>query len=137
MTESGCGNYVIFNTVLNRNALFASGQFFPIFECLVLMHVLESLLQNQLASDQAAVQHLPTILTSVSASDLLPSSHTHKWTTRIHSLINSKVYGAKWAGLSIARKTANLNRDLLVECAQGWIANALPLLSVNITLQFY
>lgn len=94
-------------------------------------HPLKALLPIHLASDAQAIVHLPHILSTLRAEDLRPSEHTHKWTTRLNSLILSKDGGARWAGLSIALKTATLSQSLLLECAQTWVGAALPLLSVS------
>ncbi|KAK7695777.1 hypothetical protein QCA50_000414 [Cerrena zonata] len=94
-------------------------------------HPLKALLQIQLASDAQAVLHLPYILATLRADDLLPSEHTQKWTTRLNSLILSKDGSARWSGLSIALKSATLSQNMMLECAQTWVGAALPLLSKN------
>ena len=94
-------------------------------------HPLKTLLQTQLASDTQAVVHLPYILSTLRAEDLTPSEHTQKWIARLNSLILSKDGGARWAGLSIALKSAALSQNMMLECAQPWVGATLPLLSVS------
>ncbi|KAJ3551411.1 hypothetical protein NM688_g4721 [Phlebia brevispora] len=92
---------------------------------------LKILLQLQLATDSSAVQHLPSVLSSLNPQVLQPSSHTQKWTARVNSLIHSKDAGARWAGLCIAQQTSIFSKALMLECAQGWVTVVLPLLSKN------
>lgn len=96
-------------------------------------HPLKTLLQLHLASDSHAVLHLPYILSTVTAEALQPSTHTPKWSTRIHSLLHSKDTSARWAGLCIALQTSIHSRPLMMECAQSWITVTLPALSKNET----
>lgn len=95
-------------------------------------HLLKNLLQSQLASEASSVSFLPYILSSLTRESFLPSTHTSKWSTRIHSLLHSKDAGARWAGLCLAHKTSLLSQSLMIESAQSWIGVALPLLSVCI-----
>ncbi|KAF7301847.1 RIX1 domain-containing protein [Mycena indigotica] len=92
-------------------------------------HPLKILLQLQLASDSSAVLHLPHTLASLTAETLLPSAHTSKWTARINSLLHAKTSDARWAGLCLAHKSSLLSQAMMIECAQGWIGIALPLLA--------
>lgn len=94
-------------------------------------HGLKTLLQVQLASDALAVLHLPYVLSTLTRDHFKSSEHIPKWTARISSLILSKDGGARWAGLCIALQTANVSRDLMVECAQIWTGAAIPLLTVS------
>lgn len=91
---------------------------------------LKTWLQLHLANDASAVTNLPFVLRSLIEEDFLSQGHVQKWTIRINSLIHSKDPGARWAGLSIALKTAILSKDLMKECAHGWITVALPMLLV-------
>ncbi|KAI0352983.1 hypothetical protein OH77DRAFT_1427754 [Trametes cingulata] len=91
-------------------------------------HRLKDLLQIQLASDSYAVLHLPFVLESLSKEDFQPSAHTQKWIARVNSLIHSKDAGAKWSGLCLAFQTAIFSKSIMLECAQGWVAAAMPLL---------
>src|SRR5271170_1718993 len=93
-------------------------------------HPLKAFLQLQLASDTSAVLHLPYLLTSLTSECFSPSPHLQLWTARINSLIHSRDPGSRWAGLCIAYKTSVLSKDIMTECAQGWLAIALPILSV-------
>ncbi|OJT12538.1 hypothetical protein TRAPUB_10939 [Trametes pubescens] len=89
---------------------------------------LKDLLQLQLASDAYAVLHLPFVLESLSKEDFQPSAHTQKWIARVNSLIHSKDPGARWSGLCLAFQTAVFSRSIMLECAQNWVAAAMPLL---------
>lgn len=96
---------------------------------------LESILQIQLSSDTLATVFLPSILITLSTAQLSKQpSHTNKWIARITALMQSKDkdVGARWTGICLAKKTLELRRDLIVECAQRWINLTLPLLSVSI-----
>ncbi|KZT13037.1 uncharacterized protein LAESUDRAFT_754063 [Laetiporus sulphureus 93-53] len=92
-------------------------------------HLLKSLLQLQLGSDASAVLHLPFVLETINPDILSPSPHTHKWTARINYLLHSKDAGARWAGLSLALRTAICSKAMMMECAQSWLGVALPSLS--------
>lgn len=94
-------------------------------------HRLKTWLQLHLATDASAVINLPFVLNSLTEEDFFSQGHVQKWTIRINSLIHSKDPGARWAGLSIALRTAMLSRDVMNECAQGWIVVTLPMLFVG------
>ncbi|KAI0832574.1 rRNA processing/ribosome biogenesis-domain-containing protein [Trametes gibbosa] len=91
-------------------------------------HRLKDLLQLQLASDAHAVLHLPFVIESLAKEDFQPSVHTQKWIPRVNSLIHSKDPGARWSGLCLAFQTAVFSRSIMLECAQSWVAAAMPLL---------
>ena len=95
-------------------------------------HRLKTWLQLHLATDNLAVTNLPFVLNSLTEDDCLSQGHVQKWTIRITSLIHSKDPGARWAGLSIALRTATLSRDVMNECAQAWITAVLPMLFVSL-----
>ena len=94
-------------------------------------HRLKTWLQLHLATDASAVTNLPFVLSSLTEENFLSQGHVQKWTIRINSLIHSKDPGARWAGLSIALRTATLSRDVMNECAHPWITVALPMLFVR------
>ena len=98
-------------------------------------HRLKTWLQLHLATDVSAVTNLPFVLNSLTEDDFLSQGHVQKWTIRIASLMHSKDPGARWAGLSIALKTATLSRDVMNECALGWITVTLPMLFVGLPVQ--
>ncbi|GJJ07200.1 hypothetical protein Clacol_001400 [Clathrus columnatus] len=95
------------------------------------MHLLETILQLNVATDQAAVTHLPFVVSVLTAETFKISSCIPKWVARINSLFTSKHTGARWAGLCLALQTGILNKDILKECSQNWISICLPLLSRN------
>ena len=95
-------------------------------------HRLKTWLQLHLATDDSAVTNLPFVLNSLTEEDFLSQGHVQKWIIRINSLIHSKDPGARWAGLSIALRTATLSRDTMNECAHAWITAALPMLFVSL-----
>ena len=97
-------------------------------------HPLKTVLQLQLASDNAAVLNLPYVIQFLSPQHLQPSPHLQKWLTRINSLIHSKDPGARWAGLSIACHTSLLSRELMLENAKGWVSAALHIFSVRVSI---
>ena len=94
-------------------------------------HQLKTWLQLHLATDASAVINLPFVLNSLTEEDFLSQEHVQKWMIRTNSLIRSKDPGARWAGLSIALRTATLSRNVMNECAHGWITVALPMLFVS------
>ncbi|KAI9000871.1 rRNA processing/ribosome biogenesis-domain-containing protein [Trametes punicea] len=91
-------------------------------------HRLKDFLQFQLASDAYAVSHLPFVLETLSREDFQPSAHSQKWIARVNSLIHSKDPGARWSGLCLAFQSALFSRSIMLECAQSWVAAAMPLL---------
>ncbi|KAF8515002.1 rRNA processing/ribosome biogenesis-domain-containing protein [Gautieria morchelliformis] len=95
------------------------------------MHPLELVLQLQVGSDQTAVLSLPSIISSLTPPYFEPSPHLQKWISRVTSLIHSKHPGARWAGLCLALQTSVLNKEIMLEASQGWIAITLPMLSRN------
>ena len=95
-------------------------------------HPLKALLQLQLASDAYAALHLPYILATLTSDCFLPSPHLQKWTARVSSLLHSKDPAARWAGLAIAHKTARFSKPIMLEYGPGWLAAALPFLSVRV-----
>jgi hypothetical protein len=94
-------------------------------------HRLKTWLQLHLATDSSAAINLPFVLNGLTEEDFLSSGHVQKWTIRINSLLHSKDPGARWAGLSIALRTATLSRNVMNECAHGWITVTLPMLFVR------
>lgn len=94
---------------------------------------LHVVLTSHLATDTSACQLLPEIIRILDADVriLNPSAHQQKWVARVSSLLHSKEPSARWAGLTLALRTAQLSKPLLLERAQGWVALALPMLSVR------
>ena len=97
-------------------------------------HRLKTWLQLYLATDASAVVNLPFVLNNLTEHDFSSQGHVQKWTIRINSLIHSKDPGARWAGLSIALRTATLSRDVMNECPHAWITVALPILFVRLDI---
>lgn len=95
------------------------------------MHALEAILQLHVATDQAAIAHLPFVISNLAHDALQSSSHLPKWIARINSLIVSKNAGSRWAGLCLALQTSILNKEILKECSQNWVSICLPMLSVR------
>ena len=98
------------------------------------MQTLESIIQLQLATETTSVFHLPTVLESLTEehfqSPPQSSAGRTKWIARVNSLLHSKEPAGRWAGACLARRTAAVSREILLECASGWIAVALPWFSV-------
>ncbi|EPQ59104.1 hypothetical protein GLOTRDRAFT_103172 [Gloeophyllum trabeum ATCC 11539] len=94
-------------------------------------HPLKAFLQLQLASDSSAVLHLPSVFSALSPDSFSPSPHLQKWTARVNSLVHAQDFGARWAGLCLAYRTAVLSKPVMLECAHSWIGAALPMLSKN------
>ncbi|KAH9943306.1 uncharacterized protein BXZ73DRAFT_87658 [Epithele typhae] len=93
---------------------------------------LKQLLQVQLATDSAAVLHLPFILETLTREHLAISPHTGKWTSRVNSLIHAKDFAAKWCGLCLAFQSATLCKSVLLEHGESWLKAAVPLLGVRL-----
>lgn len=93
--------------------------------------LLQTFLQVHLASDASAVTHLPFILQILTALVLERSSQLSKWNARTSSLIHSRESGARWAGLCIAKQTAVLSKNIVLQAGQGWVTVVLPMLSVR------
>lgn len=96
------------------------------------MDHLAALLQHQLAGDNSAFQHLPYIISSLTSDHFAASPHTVKWILRVNSLMHSKDPAARWAGICLAKKTSELSPKTMVENAQTWVTNVLPMLSVSL-----
>jgi hypothetical protein len=94
-------------------------------------HPLRAILHAQVASDKQAAENLRYTLVALSKETLAPSSHLQKWTARLSSLLYSREPFARWAGLSLALRTSELSKSIMIECAQTWITATLPLLSVR------
>ena len=92
---------------------------------------LQTLLQNYCADDLLPVTHLPAILAALPAARIDSSPHLAKWLTRVNALIQSRDQGVRWAGLCLALSTARISQETLLSSGQGWVAVALPLLSVR------
>ena len=94
------------------------------------------LLTSHLASDVSACQLLPEVVRVLDSNPQIlgPSPHQQKWVARVSSLLHSKEPSARWAGLTLALRTAQLSKPLMLERAQGWVALALPMLSVRSSL---
>ena len=99
------------------------------------MQTLESIVQLQLATEATSVFHLPTVLESLTEGHFQSSPHSSagrtKWIARVNSLLHSKEPAGRWAGACLARRTAAVSKEILLECASGWIAAALPWFSVR------
>lgn len=100
-------------------------------------HALKSLLQHQLATDASTASHLPYVLDVLTEQHFNTSTHTPKWSARLSSLLHSKEPSARWAGLCLCLRTAELSKDIMIEFSSGWITVAIPLLSVRNTRVTY
>jgi hypothetical protein len=98
-------------------------------------HPLRALLQAHVTSDAHTVEDLPYTLAALSKDALAPSSHLSKWTTRVTSLLHARDSAARWAGLCLALKTAQLSKTVLTESAQAWVTSSLPMLLVSVSLR--
>jgi hypothetical protein len=95
-------------------------------------HPLRTILHTYVATDAQAVEYLQHTMATLSRDALLASSHLPKWTARLSSLLQSKEPAARWTGLCLALKTAQLSKVILMECAQAWVTLSLNLLSVGV-----
>ena len=99
------------------------------------MQTLESIVQLQLATETTSVFHLPMVLESLTEehfhSQQQQSAGRTKWIARINSLLHSKEAPGRWAGACLARRTAVVSREVLLECASAWIGVVLPWFSVR------
>jgi hypothetical protein len=95
-------------------------------------HPLRVILHAYLATDAKAVESLKHTLAVLSKEALAPSSHLQKWSARLSALMHASEPSARWAGLCLALKTAQLSKSVMIESAQAWVTVALPLLSVRL-----
>lgn len=99
------------------------------------IQTLESIVQLQLATETTSVFYLPSVLESLTEELFQLSPHSSagrtKWIARVNSLLHSKEPAGRWAGACLARRTAAVSKEILLECASGWIAAALPWFSVR------
>ena len=99
------------------------------------IQTLESIVQLQLATETTSVFHLPAVLESLTEAHFQSSPHSSvgrtKWIARVNSLLHSKEPAGRWAGACLARRTAAVSKEILLECASGWITAALPWFSVR------
>jgi hypothetical protein len=99
------------------------------------MQTLESIVQLQLATETTSVFHLPAVIESLTEEHFQSPPHSSagrtKWITRVNSLLHSKEPAGRWAGACLARRTATVSKEILLECASGWIAAVLPWFSVR------
>jgi hypothetical protein len=108
------------------------------------MQALESIVQLQLATEATTVFHLPIVLESLTEEHFRsrdqPPPHASagrtKWIARVNSLLHSKEPAGRWAGACLARRTAAVSKDVLLECASGWIGVVLPWFSVRLILLY-
>jgi len=113
------------------------------------MQTLESIVQLQLATETTTVFHLPIVLESLTEehfhaapapplhSSVASAAGKTKWIARVNSLLHSKEPAGRWAGACLARRTAAVSKDVLLECASRWIAVVLPWFSVRPTFPRY
>jgi hypothetical protein len=98
-------------------------------------HPLELLLQNQLGTDAAALEHLPDLLLVLQQPDIFEEGARAgvlgKWNAKISSLLHSREASSRWIGLYLARYTALASRQILIDNAQGWVGVVLPMLSAS------
>lgn len=92
--------------------------------------VLGAILQT-LQKDSDIVAKLPSVLNALLSPQIDISSSLNRWTSRVDSLIHSKEYGARWAGIILALETARRSRSVLLDSGQGWVTAVLPSLSVR------
>lgn len=95
------------------------------------LDAVESVLQVYLANDNAAVQHLPSVLTALNSAEYARSPHLRKFCARLNALIHAKEAAPRWAGVLIAQHAFRLNKDAVLDNAHAWVTAVLPLLSVR------
>lgn len=101
------------------------------------MQTLESIVQLQLATETTSVFHLPIVLESLTEEHFHSHSPSHssagrtRWVARVNSMLHSKEPAGRWAGACLARRTAAVSKEVLLECASGWIGVVLPWFSVR------
>ena len=104
------------------------------------MQTLESIVQLQLATETTSVFHLPAVLESLTGEHFHSPSHSNagrtKWIVRVNSLLHSKEPTGRWAGACLARRTCMVSKEVLLECASGWIGVVLPWFSVRLESHF-
>ncbi|CAG8810821.1 20594_t:CDS:2, partial [Racocetra persica] len=106
--------------------------------------LLNSLVVNYTLNDNTVDSFVPFILETITHYQLLVTEKVnnakqeislaeqgpiHKWCTRINSLLQSKVNGAKWAGVSFVKISIQQSETLFTQNLQSWSSALLTLLT--------
>ncbi|RIB13327.1 rRNA processing/ribosome biogenesis-domain-containing protein [Gigaspora rosea] len=106
-----------------------------------LTKLLHSLVVNYTLNDNTVDSFVPFILETIANYQLLATEKAgqeagsaeqgsiHKWCTRINSLLQSKVSGAKWAGISFVKISIQQSETLFIQNLQSWSSALLTLLT--------
>ncbi|KAF0478842.1 ribosome biogenesis protein rix1 [Gigaspora margarita] len=104
-------------------------------------NLLHSLVVNYTLNDNKVDSFVPFILETIANYQLLDTEKVgqeagsaeqgsvHKWCTRINSLLQSKVSGAKWAGISFVKISIQQSETLFIQNLQSWSSALLTLLT--------
>ncbi|CAG8601849.1 21078_t:CDS:10 [Gigaspora margarita] len=104
-------------------------------------NLLHSLVVNYTLNDNKVDSFVPFILETIANYQLLDTEKAgqeagsaeqgsvHKWCTRINSLLQSKVSGAKWAGISFVKISIQQSETLFIQNLQSWSSALLTLLT--------
>lgn len=110
--------------------------------------LIQNILTSYLAEDTKLDSFLPFVLETIVHHRLLspPSNggaHAdgtapfHKWCVRLTSLLQSKVSGARWAGVCLIKVSAEQSYDLYLENVNAWCSALLSLLAVSYFFFFF
>ncbi|CAG8524494.1 5403_t:CDS:10, partial [Dentiscutata heterogama] len=119
-------------------------QIIKYFKMLDQTKLLHSLVVNYTLNDNTVDSFVPFILETITNYQLLATEKAnnarqetssaeqgsvHKWCTRINSLLQSKVSGAKWAGVSFVKISIQQSETLFIQHLQSWSSALLTLLT--------
>src|SRR5690349_5960924 len=110
------------------------------------MDALDFFVGNYLNDDHSAERYVPFILETLlhhrllSAKNIAPRNVStgtehrpslHNWSTRVNSLLQSKVSGARWSGVCLVKVSVEQSDELFLQHAYTWCSMLLGLLTVR------
>ncbi|CAH1765679.1 8370_t:CDS:2 [Entrophospora sp. SA101] len=99
--------------------------------------LLNSIIINYTLNENTIEKFIPFILETISQYQLLKSDDNvdkektlilNKWCLRVNSLLNSKVIGARWAGICFVKISIEQSEVLFVQNLQTWLTKLLNFL---------
>nr|CAG8477735.1 13273_t:CDS:10 [Entrophospora candida] len=99
--------------------------------------LLNSIIINYTLNENTIEKFIPFILETISQYQLLKSDDNvdkektlilNKWCLRVNSLLNSKVIGARWAGICFVKLSIEQSEALFVQNLQTWLTKLLNFL---------
>jgi len=99
-------------------------------------NLLDTLIKRYLKDDLAVRDYIPFVIDTITHHRLLHDRHEQSsqhriWTQRLRSLLESQQSGARLAGVSFVRITAQQSSTLFTEHVRTWVTLLVGLLSVS------